>query len=217
MDDARTMLIPPRRVHRRLLLLTPLLVEWAAVRKVVPSARVLRTGLGAAKASAAAQRIASFPADAVAVLGFAGALTASLQPGDVVVASEVRGPEGASVVCPSQSVVASLRALGVSGVSVGPIVSVDHVVYGRERHQLAHTGALAVDMESAWLAAAAAGRPCAVVRVILDVPTHGIAHPARALRSGLVAWWALRRVAVGLRVWATEWAWEAVRDRPAAP
>ena len=56
-----------------------------------------------------------------------------------------------------------LRRAGLR-VHIGPIVSGPRIVFGPERERLAATGAVAVDMESAWLARgvpAARGRPCA--------------------------------------------------------
>ncbi|TFV55697.1 hypothetical protein E4P41_16870 [Geodermatophilus sp. DF01-2] len=54
-------------------------------------------------------------------------------------------------------------------------------VVGRRRADAAGDGALAVDMESAWLARLAAGRHLAVVRVVLD------SADAELLRPGLPA------------------------------
>jgi 4-hydroxy-3-methylbut-2-enyl diphosphate reductase len=70
-------------------------------------------------------------------------------------------------------------------------------VTGRARAALAATGAVAVDMESAWLAAAAADpdRPLAVVRAVLDGPGRELADPRPALR-------ALRAAAPVLAEWA---------------
>ena len=55
---------------------------------------------------------------------------------------------------------------------------------GAERAVLAAEGALAVDMESAWLAPAAAGRPFAVVRVVLDTPASELHRPLATLVRG---------------------------------
>ena len=54
-----------------------------------------------------------------------------------------------------------------------------------------------MDMESAWLAAGAAGRPFGVVRVVLDGPAHELLRPA-FLRQWLRATRALRSVATAL-------------------
>ena len=85
---------------------------------------------------------------------------------------------------------------------VGPVTSLDHVVRGAERTTLAGAGALAVDMESSWLAPAAAGRPFAVLRVVLDTPSREIYRPLATLRGGIAAWRALRRAAPALGHWA---------------
>ena len=187
----------------RLLVLTPLRIERAAVRRRLPGAMVLRTGMGAANARAAAFVAAGIPADAVAVAGFCGAVAGGLRAGDVVVAGEVRGPEGVTV-CDARPVVAALEAQGIGRISVGPIASADHVVHGAERGVLAAHGALAADMESAWLATAAAGRPLAVVRVVLDTPSREIYRPLATLAGGVAAWRALRRAAPALALWARD-------------
>ena len=185
----------------RLLVLTPLRIEYAAVRRRLPGAMVLRSGMGAADARAAAVVAAGMPADAVAVAGFCGAVAGGLRPGDIVVASEVRGPEGVTV-CEVRPVVAALEAQGIGRISTGPIVSADHVVRGAERGVLAAQGALAADMESAWLAAGAVGRPLAVVRVVLDTPSCEISRPLATLAGAVVAWRTLRRAAPALALWA---------------
>ncbi len=187
--------------HARLLVIAPLRIERAAVRRGLPEALVLRSGMGAARARAAALVAARIPAAAVAVAGFCGAVGGGLRAGDVVVASEVRGPEGI-VSCESGPVVAALAALGIERVHVGPMASVDHLVYGARRAVLAGEGVVGVDMESAWLAPAAAGRPFAVLRVVLDTPAREIWRPLSTLAGGFEAWRALRRAAPALALWA---------------
>ena len=185
----------------RLLVLTPLRIERAAVWRGLPEAQVLRCGMGAARARSAAPAAARIPAGAVAVAGFCGAVAGGLHPGDVVVASEVRGPAGVTA-CASGPVVAALATLGIERVHVGSVASVDHLVRGAEREVLAGEGALAVDMESAWLAPAAAGRPFAVLRVVLDTPDREILRPLATLAGARAAWRALRRAAPALALWA---------------
>ena len=185
----------------RLLVIAPLRIERAAVRRALPEALVLRSGMGAARARAAALVAARIPADALAVAGFCGAVAGGLQAGDVVVASEVRGPAGVTA-CASGPLVAALAAQGIARVRVGPVASVDHVVRGAERGVLAGEGALAVDMESAWLARAAGERPFAVLRVVLDAPAREIHRPLATVAGGIAAWRALRRAAPALALWA---------------
>ena len=144
---------------------------------------MLRSGMGAARARSAAPAAARIPADAVAVAGFCGAVAGGSRAGDVVVASEVRGPAGVTT-CASGPVVAALAALGTERVHVGPVASIEHLVRGAERGVLAGEGALAVDMESAWLAPAAAGRPFAVLRVVLDTPARELHRPLATLAGG---------------------------------
>ena len=86
----------------------------------------------------------------------------------------------------------------------GTIVSVSKIAVGERRAQLLAGGALAVDMESAWLAAGAAGRPFAVVRVVLDSPSHELLRPGAAL-GAVRASRALRRAtAAVLSSWRPE-------------
>ncbi len=187
----------------RLLVVTPLRLERAAVRGRLPGALVLRSGMGAARAAAAARTIASIPFEALAVVGFCGATAEGLLPGDVVVASEVRGPDGVHG-CEAAPMVAALGAVGVARVQVGPLASADHVVRGAERAILAAEGALAADMESAWLAPAAAGRPFAVVRVVLDTPARELSRPLATISGAVAAWRTLRRLAPALTLWAQD-------------
>src|SRR5262249_32797049 len=48
--------------------------------------------------------------------------------------------------------------------------SVREIIIGDARARMRESGAIAVDMESAWVAEAARGRPFAVVRVLSDTP-----------------------------------------------
>ena len=140
-------------------------------------------------------------ANAFAVAGFGGALTSDLVPGDVVVATEVRTGDTVRT-CPSAPLFATaLRAAGLT-VHTGPISSADHVVHGAERAELATAGALAVDMESAFLAEAAGDGPLAVVRVIVDTPSRPLVSPA-TLTGGFTAYRALAKVGPVLRAWAS--------------
>jgi 4-hydroxy-3-methylbut-2-en-1-yl diphosphate reductase len=160
---------------------------------------VVRIGYGPARAAAAAARIAQAGAGMLAVGGVGGALTDELQPGDVVVASEVTDG-GARMACPSAPLVAGeLRRAGLR-VKVGPIVTVDHLVKSGNHAALAATGAIAVDMESAPLLAGAAGRPAVVVRAISDSPSHPVISP-RIVPGGIAALRSLRQAAPVLARW----------------
>jgi 4-hydroxy-3-methylbut-2-enyl diphosphate reductase len=183
-----------------LTVLTPLRSEARAVRAALPGARVVRTGMGPARAAAAARRALGGPGQPLAIAGFCAGLLPGMAPGYLVVASEVRGPEGI-VPCPSSGVlVAALRRLGLPA-RRAPICSVGRLVGAGDRARLPATGAAAADMESAWLARAAAGRPLAVLRVVVDAPDAELLRPGLAL-AGPRAWRSLRRAAPALAAWA---------------
>ncbi len=176
----------------------PLAVERVALGRLPGEVR--RTGRGPARAAAAAHPSADAGARPVLVAGVAGGLVASVRPGDLVVATEVRAPGRPAVPAPSAAVLAAaLRRLGLR-VHTGPIVSVPHVVDGARRADLARDGALAADTESAWLADAAAGGPLAVVRAVVDTPTAPLWRPGTPAR-GLAALRVLRRARPALADW----------------
>jgi 4-hydroxy-3-methylbut-2-enyl diphosphate reductase len=183
-----------------LLVCAPLAVEAFALGKSA-NVRVVRTGMGAERSRRAVKSLAHEPARAVVVAGFGGALDPSLEPGDVVVADAVSGPDGRSS-CESHSLADILRAEGLR-VIVGTIASRDHIVSGSERRMLFEQGACAVDMESAWLAPASSGRPFSVVRAVVDTPERELlAHPLKTLRGGTRGFQSLRRVGRALAHWA---------------
>jgi 4-hydroxy-3-methylbut-2-enyl diphosphate reductase len=171
----------------------PLRAERAALAGRLPGTRVLRTGMGPAR-SVARTRARLDGASAVLVAGVAGALDAALRPGDLVVADELRG-EGTTIASPSAPLLAAaLRRRGLT-VHVGPVLTRSSFARG----QRADPDALAVDMESAAIAAAA-GVPAAAVRAIVDTPSQPLARPGTAVR-GVRALAALRRAAPALQEW----------------
>jgi 4-hydroxy-3-methylbut-2-enyl diphosphate reductase len=159
--------------------------------------RVIRTGPGPDRARAAAARLPEF--DALAVTGFGGALDARLRPGDLFVATEIRGPERTVACAATEPLAVRLERAGAT-VHRGPLLTTDHIVTGRERAVLAASGAPAIDMESAPLAAAAAGRPCVAVRAIVDTPDRPLLSPA-TLTGGVAALRRLRRIGPALARW----------------
>jgi len=198
----------------------PLRVEARALRRGLRAAsipdtqvRVVRTGYGPARAAASAASIAASARGAgsqpglaepgpgmLAVGGVGGALSADLRVGDMVVASRV-SDGSVTVECPSAPLLAGeLRRAGLR-VTTGPIATVDRLVRQGEQATLAATGAIAVDMESAPLLAAAAGGPAVVVRAISDTPAHPIISP-RTVSGGIAALRSLRQAAPVLARWA---------------
>jgi 4-hydroxy-3-methylbut-2-en-1-yl diphosphate reductase len=159
-----------------LLVAAPLSVEALAIRSVRPRFRVCTTGMGPRRASAAVDRLSADPARALAVLGFGGGLARDSRLCDVVVADQVveldeHGLQsGGRIACQGSAALAELLAeVGLSA-QVGLVASVREIITGDARERMLASGAVAVDMESAWVAKAARGRPFAVVRVLSDTP-----------------------------------------------
>jgi 4-hydroxy-3-methylbut-2-enyl diphosphate reductase len=185
-------------------------LEALLLRSSARGARIFRTGMGPARARAAATALLREQADRVLVVGFCGGLDEESQPGEVVVAEEVRAdprpqpPPGAQVQRPrpcagSAQLAAELSGRGLA-IRRGPVVSVSRLVLGEQRKALLQSGAIAVDMESLWLAEGAGARPFGVVRIVLDSPSHELLRPAAGIGAVRAAR-ALRQVAGALRGW----------------
>ena len=182
----------------RLLVFAPLRAEAAALGSR-PGWRVLRSGMGPAKARIAAARGLAIDADAVAIAGVCAAVAPELRAGDVVCASELVSEHGETISVPgAESLAAALRRRGFR-VHVGPVASVERLTGPGERSAL--DGVLAVDLESAWLAAAAGGRPLAVLRVVVETAGRRLIDP-RTLVAGTQALVNLRRAGGALDEWA---------------
>jgi 4-hydroxy-3-methylbut-2-enyl diphosphate reductase len=158
------------------------LAELMALRSA--STMVVRTGMGRAQSLRSAVKLGDRPR---LVAGVAGGLAPGINVGDVVVASQVIGGDRV-IRCQFTDFLADrLDLLGLT-VHVGQILSTPRLTFGgTARAAVALSGALAVDMESAWLAGSAA---FAVVRVISDTATAGLLSPAVVVRG----WRALRRL-----------------------
>jgi 4-hydroxy-3-methylbut-2-enyl diphosphate reductase len=190
-----------------LAVLAPLYVEAVAVRRSLSEARVVRTGAGPRRSQSAAFRLAGSADSALAVAGLCGGLDPELQPGDVIVASELQGGKGAHKLADPEALVDAIRALGTAA-RLGPIRSEGHTARGAEREQLRESGAIAVDTESRWLAEAAGDRPFAVLRVVVDTPHRELLRLG-TIPNGLRALATLRRIAPALETWSQA----TIRDR----
>ena len=199
---AHGVFLPPPAVRAHPpVIAAPLRAEWLALRPVHTT--LVHTGMGPRRSIRAARRL---DPRARIVAGVGGGLAEGVEPGDIVVATEVRGPEGLSFTCPSAPLVAgALRRQGLR-VHCGPIVSVRRVIGGAGRRTLARSGALAVDTESAWLAPPA-DTPFAVVRAISDTERASLFSPG-IVATGFAALRTLRRAVPVLDRWAA-----AVRPR----
>jgi len=179
-----------------LLVLSPMAIEEAALRS---KGRVLRTGMGPERARIAAARALAIEVQNVAIAGLCGGVDPALRAGDVVCASELRCQDGTTVPVPGATELAETARRHGLRAHVGPVVSADRVLTPAERSKL--DGALAVDMESAWLAGCAGGRPLAVMRVVVDGAGRRLTDPRIAL-DGVRALRALRRCSAVLSEWS---------------
>jgi 4-hydroxy-3-methylbut-2-enyl diphosphate reductase len=139
-------------------------------------------------------------ADAVGIAGLCGAVAPELRAGDVVLATELRSEGRAPIACPGSELLAEpLRRLRLR-THAGPIQTAPRILGPSEREALRATGVLAVDMESALLAAEAGDRPLAVLRVVVDTADRRLLSP-RTLLAGTRALWTLRRASGAFVDW----------------
>jgi len=160
---------------------------------------VVRTGMGHAKAGATAIRLAPTltPGTPLAIVGIAGGLDPDLEPGQLVVADALHAPDGAEpIVLPQAGAVADVLRHHGRDVRVGAVACSTSIVHGPARTALAQTGALAVEMESVWLARALTAHPLVVVRAVGDTERHGF------VSGNLKALAALRHLRPALDQWA---------------
>ena len=181
--------------------LTPLALEARAARRGAPWADVRRTGMGPRRSTRAARRDFANGNRPILIAGFCGALDPALAPGDIVLATELRGPTGVSA-CDDPSILAGVLRRGGLRVHVGPIACSERLVVGERRRQLSGEGALAVDMESAWLAPAERRRPLVTLRVVLDTGRQELRRPLQTLAGTATAYRALRRACSLTEEWA---------------
>jgi 4-hydroxy-3-methylbut-2-enyl diphosphate reductase len=188
------------------LIAAPMGIEAALISSAARGARVRKTGMGPVRSKAAAATLAQEQGDALLVLGFCGGLDEESVPGEVIVAEELyaasdEGHLEEPVACaPTGELLTMLAGQGMK-VRPGRIACVSRLALGDRRRQLHAQGAIAVDMESVWLAAGAGGRPFGVVRVVLDSPSHELLRP-QAAAGAIRAARALRNVARSLHDWS---------------
>jgi 4-hydroxy-3-methylbut-2-enyl diphosphate reductase len=183
-----------------LTVVAPLRIEALAI-----GGPVTVIGMGRARAEAAGNRLGAHgDRSPLALAGVAGGLDPELRVGQLLVATEVRAPDGTLVrtLDGAEWIAEDLRRTGLV-VRTGPLVSSPRMVrHPRQRAELAATGALAVDMESAWFVDRVGDRPLAVVRSISDTSEHGV------VLNGLRAMASLMRIRLSLERWSA-----AIGDR----
>lgn len=152
---------------------------------------MINHGIGMARTREAVCRALDAIPDAEFIIGtgVAGALTAGLEPGDIVFADRViaihqEGARAAQVGAMSGDHIdrlrASLTAAGIRYASGAILTSHCVLRSGAEKRRAKEeTGAIAVDMETAAIAieAAARGLPLAVIRAVLDRVDDEVAGP----------------------------------------
>jgi len=185
-----------------LLVYTALAAEEASLpRSLHRRSRVIRSGMGRERARIAAARgLAVERARGVAIVGVCAATAPDLRAGDVLLGAELRRSDGATVVADgSRLLTAALRRRGLR-VRPGVLESVDRIAGPAERRYLSEQGVDGVDMESAWLADAADGRPLVVLRTVVEEAGRELYDP-RTPVAGARALLQLRRATPILERW----------------
>ena len=138
-----------------------------------PSTRASVVGMGRAAGERVAELLDVAPCPLLVSLGYAGALAPDLHPGDLVVCDSYLYGSDAPIPADPQATRAAtlLREAGLS-VLEGPVLTVEEPLLSPQAKRRAHhgSGALVVDMEGRWIAAAAARRgvPLIGIRAVLD-------------------------------------------------
>ena len=187
------------------LLLAPLRLEAAALRRGSRQVQIEHIGMGPVRATAARVRLggrerAGRP---IVLAGVAGGLVDDLSPGDIVVATAVGTTESdESIALFGAGELAEHLASAGLAPRLAPIICSPRILRGAERRgKAAASGALVVEMEALWLTPLGQRHPFAVVRVVLD--TVGAELGSRATpRAAARAYQSLRELARALETWA---------------
>ncbi len=156
----------------------PLGIDWGRCARLGDhDALLIANGAGRARAGAAVDASDEFGPDAVVSTGFCGALDERLDVADVVLATSIDD---------GQRRFSALPAEGPGETFTGPIRSIERVVLSaEEKCLLRNSGACAVEMEAAGVAARALelGLPFYCVRAVTDLAEESLANDFnRALR-----------------------------------
>lgn len=151
-------------------------LDWARRTRLGGREAILAAnGAGAARAAAAVDAcLAAFPADAVISTGYCGALSPELNIGDIVVATCIS--DGARFY-------SSGPVKAGAPHHCGPVRSLDHVAgAAEEKRVLRKTGAIAVEMEAAGVAARTLdhGLPLFCIRAVTDLADESMANDFNA-------------------------------------
>jgi 4-hydroxy-3-methylbut-2-enyl diphosphate reductase len=184
--------------HGGAVVAAPMRLEAWLIGRGAPRLAIHRTGIGPHRARAAALELSARRPSPLIVMGLAGGLEHGSQPGEVIVADELLDSDGGRRACEGADTLAS--ALADAGIAVrrGAVVSVSRFAVGEERARLRGLGAIAVDMESVWLADGAVGGHFGVVRVVADTPAREVWRPWLTATGLVTASLALRRAAAAI-------------------
>ncbi len=150
----------------------------------LPGLRVVRTGMGPRRSERAAPRLAT-RAGAAPSRWRASAVRCddALRAGRLIVASALLGPGGERIEVDGVGASAGARKRRSARHTRARLRASRDLATDVGAPSCARTGACAVDMESIWLARAAAGRAFAVLRVVTDGPRHELWRPAIVPRA----------------------------------
>lgn len=165
-------------------------LEYKALRRAMPSARIALVGIALGRGPAAL-------GDIVVSCGLAGGLRRDLPTGTLLIPREVRRPDGSVLQCDPELV--EILALSARQMGIAPVydrlLTSSEIIRGEARARWAAQGFAGVDMETGRIVAPRV----AALRVILDTPLREISadwvSPARALlkpRNWPEAFWLAR-------------------------
>lgn len=140
-------------------------LEYQALRRKLPHARIVETGIGLA-------RVQTPLGEIVVSCGLAGGLRDGLATGTLLIPREVRRLDGSTLRCDPELIEAfaqGARRLGIEPV-FDPLLTAESIVRGAARVQWAAQGYAGVDMETGRIKASRV----AAVRVVLDTPQREI-------------------------------------------
>jgi hypothetical protein len=155
-------------------------LECKALRRELPQARVIQTGI-------ALERNREALGPVVVSCGLAGGLRADLPSGTLLIPREVRRPSGETLHCDAEllaRLTARARMLGVEPV-FDPLLTSAEIVNGSARAQWAARGYAGVDMETGLLDAPR----IAAVRVVLDTPQRELSTDWRTPLIAMLKPW----------------------------
>jgi adenosylhomocysteine nucleosidase len=150
-------------------------IDWACSARLGGHELMLAAnGAGWSRAGAAVDAaVRHSRPDAVINIGFCGALDQRLQHYDVVMATGIEAPGRSFAATPVRD----------GGARRGIVCSTDHVVQtSEEKRQLGSSGAIAVEMEAAGVAARAeaARIPFSCIRIVTDIADENLANDFNA-------------------------------------